>query len=423
MKDPSAALPAAGTALIVVDSPVETDRRVTAAIDDLRSKGFDIQIADVRRPEPASGVPGWCLAALRTAGSGFSILAGALVRLASLRRFWRRERIDTYELPLLTHAGHEYRMLARAIFRGHRRRAAMRDLPDLVVANDLLAGAFTRAMLGRDGRARLYYDAHEFSPFRNRDNNSVCRIVLDWAVEAWVAAGTARMGCVSPALCAASRELYGPLDTDYAPNAYYAASREPDGKFNPDLPLHIFYFGAPSNGRGLACLGAMARQDPQLRVTLFVPDHVPFHGSINWLSELENVEVFPGPDYEGRVKELSGGPVSVLSWCVIEDICLSYRMAEPSKYHQSRLFGLPVIVSEAQHLAERIREDGNGIVLPASSLSRPGEAYAAIRQGMRDHGRQISEAAQTAWKSAARSPAWRWPAAIAHRKDNPRASA
>ncbi len=396
-------------ALIVVDEPVETDRRVRAMIRDIEERGYSASIVDARDRMPAN-LAAKSIAAFRTWRDSIVIYFEMLKRIGRLRKLWRSERIGEYRYPWFTHYTHEAMSMLGAIYRGHLMRQSMARQPDLVVANDLLAGAYARALLGARAAERLYYDAHEFSPFRNRENNSTARIVVDFAVEAWVASRSWRMGCVSQGICARSADLYAPVKIDYVPNAYYEESHKPDEKIDPEKPLHIVYFGAPSLGRGLQILGeAAAGARNHLRVTMFVPDFLPFHPALEWVRSLENVTVHFGYDYEDKLLELMKTDATFLSWCVIEDLCLSYRMAEPSKFHQSRMFGIPVLCAEGQQLEDIVRADGNGIVLSRAELAAPATMGAKLREHLRAHAHEIGPATVRSWENSLRFPGWNWP--------------
>lgn len=399
---------AARTAIVVVDEPIETDRRVRTMIGDIKARGYECAVVDARNALTAT-IPVMAIAALRTWLSGVHILAEFAFRYRRFRKLWRDEKIDRYNYPPLRHYWHEVGMMFAAIYRGHVYRQQMASAPDLVVANDLLAGAFARALLGALAQSRLYYDAHEFSPFRNRANNSVARIAVDLAVEAWVATNAWRMGCVSQAICRASQEIYAPVKVDYVPNAYYAESRQPNGVIDPEKPLHLVYFGAPSLGRGLQILGEMAASSRALKVSLFVPEFLPFHSSLEWLKELDNVHIHLGFDYEVRLLDILNSESTVLSWCVIEDLCLSYRMAEPSKFHQSRMFGIPVVCAAGQQLAAIVQVDGNGVVLSQAELALPGKLARRLREALREGAERIGPATRQAWANSVRFPGWNWP--------------
>ncbi len=397
------------TAIVVVDSPVDHDRRVTAMIVDLRAANFKIEIVDARCPAVSPGATAIIRASLWCLVSGIEVMAANVLRLGAYFKFWKEARVSRYNYPLLVNYFQEARMMIVAVYRGHLHRLLSTRRPDLVVANDLLAGAFARAMLRNLAKTRLYYDAHEFSPFRNRDNNSVARVAANLVVECWVARGSFRMACVSQAIRDASAALYALTRVDYVPNAYYAESHEPEGGIDPALPLHIVYFGAPAAGRGLQLLGKIAEQDKSLKVTLFVPEFLDFHESLEGLKALPNVRVRPGMDYESEMLNMLKQQSTVLSWCVIEDLCLSYRMAEPSKFHQSLMFGLPVIVAENQHLATFVKIDGNGMVIPQADLESAVASLACIRRELDQKHQTIGRAAIRVWENSSCFPGWEWP--------------
>lgn len=397
------------TAIVVVDAPVETDRRVRTMIKDIKARGYSTTVVDARYGHAANSFMSFIIAAFRCWLDCLAIIWNGTRRIARFRKFWRDVRVMDYNFPFFTHYIHESRSLLLALYRGHLLRQRLDSMPDLVVANDLLAGTFAKAMLGKLSTTRLYYDAHEFSPFRNRENNSVARASLGLAVEAWVASNAYRMGCVSHAICDVAREIYHPVNVDYVPNAYYADSRQPDGVINTALPLHIVYFGAPSLGRGLQCLGELASINRHINVSLFVPDFLPIHDSLEWICELDNVRVHLGYDYEAELLKLTQGPVTLLSWCVIEDICLSYRLAEPSKFHQSRMFGIPVVVAAGQHLATLVASEKNGIILADIEMMLPTLVVPKLLRSLQEQGPEIGRATLHAWENSHRFPGWNWP--------------
>ena len=380
-------------------------------IASLHQTGVTTAIVDARTPGAVQPVSRALIAACYTFLSGLEILFVSLRRIGAFYRFWRQARISQYRYRLFVHCVSETKSTLIAIYRGHVRRLELPEMPGVVVANDLLAGIFARAFLGPLARDRLYYDAHEFSPFRNRERNSIARAVINLMTESWVATGAFRMGCVSTAICSVAAKIYAPAQVDYVPNAYYSESRRPSGRLDPTLPLHIVYFGAPSTGRGLRLLGEMASSDPALTVTLFVPGFLDFHETLEDLTQRSNVHIYRGQDYEPELLALMDKPATVLSWCVIEDICLSYRLAEPSKYHQSKMFGIPVIVAEGQHLASLIQNAGNGVILSSGGLRSPETVCHSIQSALEKDGAGIAGATLLAWENSMRFPGWKWPEA------------
>lgn len=406
-------------ALVVVDGPVGGDRRVQDMLRDLGQAGYRTQVVNVLdsldvlvlgSPDSRSRPRGWrLLCALRSARDILALTLQALAKLRRFRRFWLAQDIAAYRLAPCAASWGEARRMAGAIFAGHALALRLAEKPGLVVANDLQAGAFSRALLGRDAATRLYYDAHEMSPFRHRAQNSVARAAVDLAVEAWVAGGAWRMACVSQALCAASQALYRPASVEYVANAYYPDSGGPAASIDASLPLHLVYFGAPAEGRGLGLLAKIAAIDANIRVWLFIPAHLRGEALLAPLLRLGSVTICRSPDYQPELNRLKSAQATLLSWCIIEDRCLSYRLAEPSKFHQSRAAGLPVIVAGGQYLASLVADEGNGIVIPAAQLQDAPAALAMIRQALASEAERIGAAARRLRANRASLPGWTWP--------------
>lgn len=330
--------------LVLTDSPIERDVRVTASLCECPGRpviAMDCS-GEMRRhslkweylPElfstilgtVSSGV-GVCNLVRRQYGITFhSWFSGAL---ASLKKYMSALKIAN---DLIS----QYRTVGT------------------VHAHDLCCG-LVGARLSSARNAHLIYDAHEIEFHRNR-RNSVLRTIIDASVERCVVSAAEEVRVVNKPIA----ELYRSAYPEYAykirvvtNNHFSNAIKLTTSACRPPENVSIIFVGEGVKGRSLDFLAHDAEK-AGVKVHAFfigeVPDVAPAHGWIIGLS-----------DYIQGLLKVAGTHRCAM-WCCVDDVCLSYRLSLPNKFFQALAVGMPVIVASGTYLADIVIQYGIGYI-------------------------------------------------------------
>lgn len=369
--------------LVVIDQDVAHDRRVRATLDAYRRQGFSVDVIDIRRAGHGAEREGAFARVRRLARCArFVVIDGlpaAARNLASLLRVVRKERALSYQLYAgWRHLGPALKDTVRIYHRGLRWFSAPRPPYALVHANDLRCLIFAAAARSR-GDPMVLYDSHEANLFRNRVKSSVLRLAINFLFEGAAIRSAAQVVVVSAPIGGLLRSLYGHPRIDVVPNAlYHDAVPVPlhriAGAGAPEHRLAVVFFGGVNTGRGLRHLDRLGRECTSLDV------HLVLFGEAN--EARKGLESLLGPARDRRLEVRCAGSEAIaldpalacrplFSWCVIEDICLSYRLALPNKLFQSLAMRIPVITLAGTHVDAYAREHGIGVSLSPDEITSP----------------------------------------------------
>lgn len=357
-------------ALVLTTEPLAHDRRVNAQVALLRSMGFEVQISEL---DVSRRVGGNVSSAFEVFSCLLRTLISALPAILQLRRFVIRYELDRYRrvmLPTLQQLSQDILNPIRMGIVLRRKWMGGAMLPKLIVANDLQALIVALSLLRPE--SILVYDSHEFNLHRRRQN-SWLRFFWNYAFERLGVKRSRLVLVVSEGLAEVMRELYPNGKFAIVPNALFRNnSRSVDFRVTvsgkSDV-LHLIYIGAWTAGRALDAMIALVETDQRLFGHFFVVNGV--------VKDLEQLVSTPrmsfhfGSDYQEKLMALLGSGGACLSWCIIENVCLSYRFALPNKYFQSLAVGLPVLVTDEQVLADEVTVKKYGLVMPVDLLKSP----------------------------------------------------
>lgn len=357
-------------ALVLTTESLVHDRRVNAQVALLGSMGFEVEISEL---DVSRGAGRDVLSALRALLYLLRALISALPAVPGLRRFVIKYKLGRYRnvmLPTLRQLSQDILSPIRLGIALRRKWAAKSMLPSLIVANDLQALIVALPLLRPE--SILVYDSHEFNLHRRRQN-SWLRFFWNYAFERLGVKRSRLALVVSEGLAEVMRELYPSGKFAIVPNALFKSSHHPadfkvavSGKSGV---LHLIYIGAWTAGRALDAMVALVKTDQRLCGHFFV-----INGVVEDLDELmgaPRMNFHFGADYQKKLMTLLGSKELCLSWCIIENVCLSYRFALPNKYFQSLAVGLPVLVSDEQVLADEVAVKKCGLVVPVGLLKSP----------------------------------------------------
>lgn len=354
--------------LVLTTEPIKHDRRVRAQIAELEARGLSVDALEI----PVTAIPrtdvhvvAWAFACVLRA------FCRALAGLPKLYRFCREHRLGEYPTARIPLFGCFARDVWNPLVNGiiHGRRVAGGRKYVLVIANDL------QALIYAMGCARkttpIIYDSHEFNLHRRRKNAWV-RVFWIYAFESCGISRSSLTIVVGEGVRDAMVKLHGNIPLEVMPNAFYARS----GIVQDSIPtaqhgMHLVYIGACVSGRSLDLLLELLGVNVGITASLFIIGRVgaEYEGRLS----SPNLHVYYGQDYAGRLCEVVSEHSCVFSWCMIENVCLSYRLASPNKYYQSIALGIPVLVNSNQWLSAVVGRDGNGLVIPAELARKPAQ--------------------------------------------------
>lgn len=376
--------------LIVTDSDPATDRRVAALRQELNSASAQITVLDITKyRDPGAFSPVGLIGSLRdflnavTCKPDRITFNYLLEQDAQLRT--HRFRADAFLYTAY--------VAIRSFYRARRWKETDAGSYDVIVANDLQAGLFAGKFYElalaqkKAPRPISFYDIHEFSPFR-RKTASWPRMMLEARLEQWVVSQLRHVGCVSEPLRVIYHELYNPASSHSLPNNYYPRVKQ-KARFHNNGLLTIVYFGAVVPGRSIRSLLSMAQQDASLHVYIICPAFSAFHEGMLRQLRQPNITVIRDVDYSGAMDSILDSHRCVLSWCVIEKLCLSYEHAQPSKFYQSMRYGIPVIALSNGTLHQNFSRYGICIAIETELLTNGDQLVKTIRSEVDKRGSSI----------------------------------
>lgn len=354
--------------LVLTTEPIKHDRRVRAQIAELEARGLSVDAVEI----PVTAAPRIDVrVVVRAFACVLRTFCRAFAGLPQLYRFCHEYRLGEYPTTRIPLFGCFARDVWNPLVNGimHERRVARERKHALIIANDLQALIY--AMGCTRNTTPIIYDSHEFNLHRRRKNAWI-RIFWIYAFESCGVLRSSLTIVVGEGVRDALAKLYGNIPLEVMPNAFYVRS----GVVQDSIPtlqhgVHLVYVGACVSGRSLDLLLELLGMNVGITASLFIIGKVgaEYEGRLS----SPNLRAYYGQDYAGRLCEVVSEHPCVFSWCVIEDVCLSYRLASPNKYYQSIALGIPVLVNSDQWLSGVVERDGNGLVIPAELTRKPAQ--------------------------------------------------
>lgn len=353
--------------LILLDEPLELDRRVQFFIDRYRVRRKSVHFLDVlnSRSDWSSPLTVW-IAGWQTIFFFYvHLLRHIPVTAGRVRALLRTTPTKAYDaIPLFAYPAISLVETLWVYFRGAISRPRLRGYR-VLHANDLRCLIFAVAAAGND--TRIIYDSHEFNPFRNRPRMSWLRLIANSAFEAACIKRAQCVLTVSDPIASAFRSLYGCQQVVVLENRFFQGGPgEPvrmDDK--PSTAVNLIYFGSLAPGRGLKLFNELAKHPDIAAVA------IAFGGNTERArrtrQQLSAVTIIDQKPYEPL--RISPGALAgkAFSWGVLEDVCLSYTYALPNKFFQSLALGLPVIAARGTYLGDLVGQAGAGVVIDATT--------------------------------------------------------
>lgn len=237
--------------------------------------------------------------------------------------------------------------------------------PDVVVANNISSLMFCEAAFGSLD-VDLIYDAHELSFMRFRRDMSTLRNWFGFCYEVSLGKKPKRVLTVNRPL----QEIYsGILARDDVGTCCNNLYKDIAGQTVPEGELFIAFFGSARDYRLLHRLSALARYRKDINIRFYaVGDQEKQAKFIEDLFEgvgQDRIKLHFGIDYQQALeKEVMNGGIW-MSWCAVEDACLSYRLSLPNKVIQSARAGMPFIVVEGTYISDIAKKYALGVSLKA----------------------------------------------------------
>lgn len=338
---------------MLVDTPVDNDRRVLGSIAAYEAAGIDVEIVNVRQLPRTRG--DWLRAApwlaWQTIWCTVVWLITAIACLPRYRLIWRREDLARYgmrrlNLPLIfwyeTYI-HIWKGVVHA-----RKFAALRDRFDIIHAHDLATLSFALP-LHAYWALPVIYDSHELSAFRNRPRQSWLSGLLITAFEA-AAIRRSVMGVIAVIpFGLVYMRFFSRKQIPYklVVNDFFEA--DDLSKYRDEVSTSrdsaVVYIGSLIDGRGLSTLVSTYAGPQTGDVFLYSPEDNARQRTFGAAYEQHShVHVRYG-DYDKQIKADLAPYRTVHGWAGVEDICLSYRYALPNKLFQYIKYGISIIQS------------------------------------------------------------------------------
>lgn len=356
--------------LVLSDEPLVQDQRVQACISAYREHGWNVRFLNIADLQFAS-----ILSARLPLGLFLNWMSMVFRLVPSVTWLMRRCHIWKYRLWVIREPVGVLRDIVLPSMRAGQlltRQDLLSDL-DRIHANDLKALASACVIGENNKNLKITYDAHEFSPNRNRKKQSALSILMISAFESVAVDRCDRViGVSSPSLAwvrflhtkmtkhkrkriwrLCSNNFFTYEENQCSKNATLA---EGDGKND----ISIIYIGALSSGRGLERLRGIADKSKELQIFIYCPeDSSASHERANIFDGTDNIHLRFG-DYLERLKSDIKYIDRVFGWLWLEDCCLSYRWAMPNKIFQYSALQIEPILPPDMYVSKIARKFGIG---------------------------------------------------------------
>ncbi len=363
-------------ALVVTDEPLVGDARVLDTVSRLENNGFLVDIKYINLDKESVG-------SFRRA-SLFLIYSWLIINasISKVSRFIQLARsykvVEKYKWQWFGYEKAAFAETFRLFVLGT---ISKNKFPtyDVIVTNDLRALCFAVG-LGQH-KALFFHDAHELAIFRNRRKMSLSRSLLLFMAESAMLKRVDKLWTVSKSIAEIYGKLYGHCDINVRYNDLFDDDRliiEKQRSKNNTLnssKVCIIYTGVIKPHRGFSQLALVAKNYPCVDIHLFsVKDHN--------IARLHLVDTF-GDNYKNRVtlhceKNYRQKAIDILSeyelalsWCWIQNNCLSYYFSLPNKLFQAHSFGCLPIINIDTHLGKRFKVEETAVVLLPKGLLSP----------------------------------------------------
>ncbi|MGB0505796.1 MAG: hypothetical protein ACPGGK_06330 [Pikeienuella sp.] len=351
------------TCLMLVDTPVESDRRVLSCIAAYERAGVAVEIVNVKKA-PISA-KAWVIAAPSIIWFivWFTLIwAASVIRcLPRYQYMWRVKNLTHYRLrpvnlPLMFWY-ETFAHIARGVAFTHANKSQWIKA-DFIHAHDLAALSFAQFFETRAG-TMLTYDAHELSAFRNRPEQSwLSGLLITGFESASIRRSVNHVISVSPFILAYMRFFARKAASfNLIINDFYLAKNIVRNSSEPQSERYaIVYIGSVIKGRGLTELVKLFEKTKECSLYIYCPEDTERQRSFGDVyDQAENVTVRYGPYDKTIAKDLE--PFHrVYGWAGLEDICLSYRYAVPNKIFQYVKFGIPPIADKKLYTFNFLRK-------------------------------------------------------------------
>lgn len=225
--------------------------------------------------------------------------------------------------------------------------------PDFIIANDLIAGAIAYEY-NKKYKTPYWYDSHEFQMFRNY-RNSWMRALITFYYEKKVVNNAKKISVVSAPIGEYYEFLYN-KDPLIFVNNFFKFSPSQKITYNDKKENVLVYFGHLNSGRGIDLWDEVAQAMNAKKI-------IVFSATKKYLMNLKTPLEFPEPFSDiddNSLKYLSR--YNCYGLCLIEPICISYKLALPNKFFEYKSLGIIPIVMESTYLAEIVKKEKLGYV-------------------------------------------------------------
>jgi hypothetical protein len=236
--------------------------------------------------------------------------------------------------------------------------------PDVIIANNISSLMFCKAAFG-SSKADVVYDAHELSFMRFRRDMSTLRNWFGFCYEVSLGSAPHHVLTVNQPL----RKIYGDIlgrdDVTVICNDLYRdiLVAEPQ----PGEDVYMAFFGSARDLRLMHRLSALATYNQALNLRFYlVGDEEKQSRFVEELFETVapgRIKLHFGIGYQQVLAdEMASGGIW-MSWCAVEDACLSYRLSLPNKLIQSVRARMPSIVLEKTYISDIVDAFDVGVSL------------------------------------------------------------
>lgn len=220
----------------------------------------------------------------------------------------------------------------------------------IIYANDLYCGVV--ALLGSTESAHVIYDSHEIQFHRNR-KTGLFRVIVEVGLEGMVLRRANQFIVTNHLILDLMKDLFGglpPVLVQY--NDFYFHHPVTAPPFGEKLCL--VYVGAGLSGRLLETLD---RSPEEVGAELFI-----YTLGAPLPKVLTGFFWHYGPNnYESHLNDLVTSRPCIM-WCCHESRFLSYTAAVPNKFFQAMAFGIPVIALHGTYVAKIVNDYRLGLV-------------------------------------------------------------
>lgn len=233
-----------------------------------------------------------------------------------------------------------------------------KEMPDLIVANDLSCGAVA-AYCNKKFGIKYYYDSHEVQIFRNYKNN-LLRCSISYGIELSVIKNATKYCTVNNKILELYYSLYGVYSYIVVNNFPHKLNItiKKQSHFDMSVPkINLIYFGHVNSNRGM--------QYTKLFDKIDCIENIIFYTNLkNTRKTLQNLKECHKTKFNDMTLDFSTLNFNnTIGLILIEKNVLSYKLSLPNKFFQYLYCGLPMLVLEDTYLASLIRQFNLGIVL------------------------------------------------------------